>query len=167
MVVGPAPPTMSMSGTTGVGDEPLSEDLDTHHAGQHQPVVEVDDDGLVWDERDRLSNPPGARRSTVGRATERAGPRVEGGRCKQLIKYKGHQVAPVALDEVSAYVAERVAPYKRIRRIEAVDGIPRSAMGKVLRGALGPEAEAKAGAARVLGSRAAEPLRRRRSGHVR
>ncbi|MES4903205.1 MULTISPECIES: AMP-binding protein [unclassified Streptomyces] len=100
------------------------------------------------------------------------------GRCKQLIKYKGHQVAPaeleaillghpdisdavvvgvpdeaageipkayvvlsapVPLDEVSAYVAERVAPYKKIRRIEAVPRIPRSPMGKVLRGALGSD----------------------------
>ncbi|MEU5024068.1 AMP-binding protein [Streptomyces milbemycinicus] len=100
------------------------------------------------------------------------------GRCKQLIKYKGHQVAPaeleaillghpdvgdavvvgvpdeavgeipkayvvlsapVPLDEVSAYVAERVAPYKKIRRIEAVPSIPRSPMGKVLRDALGSD----------------------------
>jgi acyl-CoA synthetase (AMP-forming)/AMP-acid ligase II len=100
------------------------------------------------------------------------------GRSKQLIKYKGHQVAPaeleavllghpdvtdavvvgvpdeaageipkafvvlsapVPLDEVSAYVAERVAPYKKIRRIEAVPRIPRSAMGKVDRGALGSD----------------------------
>lgn len=98
------------------------------------------------------------------------------GRAKQLIKYKGHQVAPaeleaillghpnvadavvvgvpdeiageipvayvvlsadVPLDDVSAYVAERVAPYKKIRRIEALTTIPRSAMGKPLRGSLG------------------------------
>ncbi|MDW6059351.1 hypothetical protein SAZ11_16630 [Streptomyces sp. FXJ1.4098] len=47
--------------------------------------------------------------------------------------------APVPLDEVLAYVAERVAPYKKIRRIEAVPRIPRSPMGKVLRGALGSD----------------------------
>ena len=32
-----------------------------------------------------------------------------------------------------AYVAERVAPYKRIREIEFVDEIPKSASGKILR----------------------------------
>jgi acyl-coenzyme A synthetase/AMP-(fatty) acid ligase len=32
-----------------------------------------------------------------------------------------------------AYVAERVAPYKKIRQLEFVDSIPRSASGKILR----------------------------------
>ena len=32
-----------------------------------------------------------------------------------------------------AYVAEHVAPYKRIRRIEVIDAIPKSASGKILR----------------------------------
>ncbi len=32
-----------------------------------------------------------------------------------------------------AYVAERVAPYKRIREVEFVDEIPKSASGKILR----------------------------------
>ncbi|MFL5907467.1 MAG: AMP-binding enzyme, partial [Solirubrobacterales bacterium] len=36
-------------------------------------------------------------------------------------------------DELIAYVAERVAPYKRIREIEFVDEIPKSASGKILR----------------------------------
>jgi acyl-CoA synthetase (AMP-forming)/AMP-acid ligase II len=36
-------------------------------------------------------------------------------------------------DELMAYVAERVAPYKRIREIEFVDEIPKSASGKILR----------------------------------
>jgi acyl-CoA synthetase (AMP-forming)/AMP-acid ligase II len=36
-------------------------------------------------------------------------------------------------DELIAYVSERVAPYKRIREVEFVDEIPKSASGKILR----------------------------------
>jgi acyl-CoA synthetase (AMP-forming)/AMP-acid ligase II len=36
-------------------------------------------------------------------------------------------------DELMAWVAEHVAPYKRIRAVEVVDEIPRSASGKILR----------------------------------
>ena len=93
-------------------------------------------------------------------------------RIKELIKYKGKQVAPAELegillahpavadvavvrspdkaagevpkafvvlkapaspDELMSWVAERVAPYKQVRRIEFVDDIPRSPAGKILR----------------------------------
>ena len=96
-------------------------------------------------------------------------------RVKELIKYKGYQVAPAELealllthpgiadtavvgahdadgneiphafavrqpsapdltaDDVMAYVAERVAPYKRVRRVTFVDAVPRAASGKILR----------------------------------
>jgi acyl-CoA synthetase (AMP-forming)/AMP-acid ligase II len=93
-------------------------------------------------------------------------------RVKELIKYKGFQVAPAELEalllshpavadaavipspdeeagevpkafvvlqaeakaeELMAFVAERVAPYKKVRRIEVVDEIPKSAAGKILR----------------------------------
>ncbi|MGP3773495.1 4-coumarate--CoA ligase family protein [Streptomyces sp. SDT5-1] len=94
-------------------------------------------------------------------------------RVKELIKYKGFQVAPADLealllthegiadaavigvldddgnevpkafvvrsdpalgaDDVLAYVAERVAPYKKIRRVAFIDGVPRAASGKILR----------------------------------
>jgi acyl-CoA synthetase (AMP-forming)/AMP-acid ligase II len=93
-------------------------------------------------------------------------------RLKELIKYKGNQVAPAELeslllthpavadvaviaspdaeagevpmafvvlrspapaDELMRYVAERVAPYKRIRRLQFVDEIPKSPSGKILR----------------------------------
>jgi acyl-CoA synthetase (AMP-forming)/AMP-acid ligase II len=93
-------------------------------------------------------------------------------RVKELIKYKGMQVAPAELEavllthpaiadaavigspdeeageipkavvvraaevsaaEILAYVAERVAPHKRIRALEFVDALPRSASGKILR----------------------------------
>ncbi|MCT9094328.1 4-coumarate--CoA ligase family protein [Streptomyces sp. ASQP_92] len=95
-------------------------------------------------------------------------------RVKELIKYKGFQVAPADLealllthpaiadaavigvhdtdgnevpkafvvrgpgadlgvDEVMAYVAGHVAPYKKIRRVEFIDAVPRAASGKILR----------------------------------
>jgi acyl-CoA synthetase (AMP-forming)/AMP-acid ligase II len=93
-------------------------------------------------------------------------------RVKELIKYKGLQVAPAELEavllahpeiadaavvrspdeeagevpkafvvartpleaeEVMAFVAERVAPYKKVRRMEFVDEIPRALSGKILR----------------------------------
>jgi acyl-CoA synthetase (AMP-forming)/AMP-acid ligase II len=93
-------------------------------------------------------------------------------RVKELIKYKGYQVAPAVLEavlathpaiadagvigvedeeageipkafvalkshtspeEILAYVAKRVAPYERIRLLQVVDQIPRSASGKILR----------------------------------
>ena len=39
-------------------------------------------------------------------------------------------------EELMAHVAEWVAPYKRLRRVEFVESIPTSASGKVLRRAL-------------------------------
>jgi acyl-CoA synthetase (AMP-forming)/AMP-acid ligase II len=93
-------------------------------------------------------------------------------RVKELIKYKGLQVAPAELeavllsnpliadvavipvadadagevpkafvvtrgdltaDQVMAYVAERVSPYKKVRQVEFVDAIPKSPSGKILR----------------------------------
>ncbi|MFI9425693.1 4-coumarate--CoA ligase family protein [Streptomyces achromogenes] len=96
-------------------------------------------------------------------------------RVKELIKYKGYQVAPAELealllthpgiadaavigardadgneiphafvvrrpgadgpaeDEILRFVAERVAPYKRVRRITFTDTVPRAASGKILR----------------------------------
>jgi acyl-CoA synthetase (AMP-forming)/AMP-acid ligase II len=107
-------------------------------------------------------------------------------RLKELIKYKGYQVAPAELEavlvshpkvrdagvigvpmedggeapkacvvcddgldteELVAYVAERVAPYKKIREIERVPEIPKSASGKILRRQLREEH----GAARARG----------------
>lgn len=95
-------------------------------------------------------------------------------RVKELIKYKGYQVAPAELealllahesvadaavigvydpdgneipkayvvrtpgtdltaDALMVWVAERVAPYKKVRRVEFTDAVPRAATGKILR----------------------------------
>jgi acyl-CoA synthetase (AMP-forming)/AMP-acid ligase II len=93
-------------------------------------------------------------------------------RLKELIKYKGFQVAPaelealllshpniadvavigvrddegeevpkafvvlkepVSAEEIMEFVASRVAPHKKIRRVEVVDQIPKSPTGKILR----------------------------------
>jgi acyl-CoA synthetase (AMP-forming)/AMP-acid ligase II len=95
------------------------------------------------------------------------------GRIKEMIKYKGYQVAPAELeailiahpqvadcavigvsdeeagevpkafvvpagaeldpDGIMHFVAEQVAPYKRIRAIEIIDEIPKSPSGRILR----------------------------------
>jgi acyl-coenzyme A synthetase/AMP-(fatty) acid ligase len=39
----------------------------------------------------------------------------------------------VTPDEVMAYVAQRVAPFKRLRAVELIDQIPKSPSGKILR----------------------------------
>jgi acyl-CoA synthetase (AMP-forming)/AMP-acid ligase II len=93
-------------------------------------------------------------------------------RVKELIKYKGLQVAPAELEavllshpaiadaavvraadeeagevpkafvvtrsplteaEVMAYVADRVAPFKKVRKVQFVDEIPKAPSGKILR----------------------------------
>ena len=41
--------------------------------------------------------------------------------------------ADLTAAEVTAFVAERVAPYKKVRVVEFVDAIPKSASGKILR----------------------------------
>lgn len=43
---------------------------------------------------------------------------------------------PVTPEEIMAFVAERVAPYKKIRRIEFIDQIPRTPVGKIERRSL-------------------------------
>jgi acyl-CoA synthetase (AMP-forming)/AMP-acid ligase II len=52
---------------------------------------------------------------------------------------------PVAGDDLLAWVAQRVAPYKKIRAVEFVDAIPKSASGKILRRQLKERAVADAG----------------------
>ena len=105
-------------------------------------------------------------------------------RIKEMIKYKGYQVAPAELegvvmehpavmdaavipkrdseagevpkafvvlregqaataDEIMAFVAERVAPYKKLRELEFAQSIPKSAAGKILRRELIEQERAK------------------------
>jgi acyl-CoA synthetase (AMP-forming)/AMP-acid ligase II len=107
-------------------------------------------------------------------------------RVKELIKYKGYQVAPAELeavllaspdiadaavigvydergdevpkafvvraagssiteDDVLAFAAERTAPYKRVRRAQFIDAIPKAASGKILRRELRDRERAVAG----------------------
>ena len=40
---------------------------------------------------------------------------------------------PTAGDAIIGWVAQRVAPHKRIRHLEFIDQIPKSASGKILR----------------------------------
>ena len=64
-------------------------------------------------------------------------------------------VAPVSAAELEAWVAERVAPFKRLRGIRFVDQVPRSPTGKLLRRVL-VEAE-RADAARAEAPAEPEP----------
>ena len=41
--------------------------------------------------------------------------------------------APVTADDLMAFVAGRVASYKKIRRLDFIDVIPKSPSGKILR----------------------------------
>jgi acyl-CoA synthetase (AMP-forming)/AMP-acid ligase II len=110
-------------------------------------------------------------------------------RTKELIKYKGLQVAPAELEalllthpavldaavirksdeeagevpkayvvlkpdqasratraeDIMAFVSERVAPHKRIRHVEFIDQIPKSASGKILRRVLVEREKERAG----------------------
>jgi acyl-CoA synthetase (AMP-forming)/AMP-acid ligase II len=107
-------------------------------------------------------------------------------RVKELIKFKGLQVAPAELeaillghpavadaavipspdedagevpkafvvlkspaeaDDIMAFVAQRVAPHKKIRKLQFIDAIPKSASGKILRRTLIEDERAKAGTA--------------------
>jgi acyl-CoA synthetase (AMP-forming)/AMP-acid ligase II len=52
---------------------------------------------------------------------------------------------PVEPDGILAFVAEHVAPYKKIRRIAVVDAIPKSPSGKILRRVLIEQERAAAG----------------------
>jgi acyl-CoA synthetase (AMP-forming)/AMP-acid ligase II len=112
-------------------------------------------------------------------------------RVKELIKYKGLQVAPAELEaillahpavadvavipspdeeagevpkafvvlkseasaeELMAFVAARVAPHKKIRKLQLIDAIPKSASGKILRRVLVEEERALAAAALGAGA---------------
>jgi acyl-CoA synthetase (AMP-forming)/AMP-acid ligase II len=41
--------------------------------------------------------------------------------------------SPISAEELMAFVADRVSPYKKVRRVEFIDCIPKSPTGKILR----------------------------------
>ena len=50
-----------------------------------------------------------------------------------VVLREGTSPEPATSEEILAYVAERVAPYKKVRALEVVDAIPKSPSGKILR----------------------------------
>ena len=51
---------------------------------------------------------------------------------------------PTPAEDIMAFVAERVAPHKKIRKLQFIDAIPKSASGKILRRVLVEQERAKA-----------------------
>ncbi|HIW94906.1 MAG TPA: 4-coumarate--CoA ligase family protein, partial [Candidatus Corynebacterium gallistercoris] len=47
-----------------------------------------------------------------------------------VVKQEGTEVTA---EEIMEFVAERVAPYKKIRAVEFIEQVPKSATGKILR----------------------------------
>jgi acyl-coenzyme A synthetase/AMP-(fatty) acid ligase len=62
--------------------------------------------------------------------------------------------SPVGAAELQTWVAERVAPYKRLRGIRFVDTVPRSPTGKLLRRVLVEAERAELEAERAEAERA-------------
>jgi acyl-coenzyme A synthetase/AMP-(fatty) acid ligase len=57
-------------------------------------------------------------------------PHAEGGEAPKAFVVSS---APLDPDDLMTWVAERVAPYKKVRAVEFVSEVPRSAAGKILR----------------------------------
>jgi len=71
-----------------------------------------------------LTHPGVADAAVIPKADEEAG---------EVPKAFVVQRAPVTPEELMAYVAERVSPYKKVRAVEFVEAIPKSPSGKILR----------------------------------
>ena len=72
-----------------------------------------------------LSHPKVADAAVIGIPDDEAGEIPKG-----FVVLKDPSATP---DELMAFVADKVAPHKRIRRLDVVDEIPKSASGKILR----------------------------------
>ena len=57
-------------------------------------------------------------------------PDEEAGEVPKAVVVANGSITP---EEVTAFVAERVAPYKKVRAVELVEEIPKSPSGKILR----------------------------------
>ena len=53
-------------------------------------------------------------------------------RCQRL-SWSSNPTTELTEDEVMEFVAGQVAPYKKVRQVEFIDAIPKSASGKILR----------------------------------
>jgi acyl-CoA synthetase (AMP-forming)/AMP-acid ligase II len=57
----------------------------------------------------------------------------EGEEVPKAFVVKQESGADLSADDVMAFVAERIAPHKKVRVVEFIDQIPKSASGKILR----------------------------------
>ncbi|MFN8498309.1 MAG: 4-coumarate--CoA ligase family protein [Anaerolineae bacterium] len=85
-----------------------------------------------------VSHPSVADAAVIGRPDPEAG---------EIPKAFVVRKAPVEADELMTFVAERVAPYKKVRFVEFVDALPRTTSGKILRRDLLEQERARMGAA--------------------
>lgn len=58
---------------------------------------------------------------------------AEGEEVPKAFVVKQADAADLSEDDVMAFVAERVAPYKKVRAVEFIEAIPKAATGKILR----------------------------------
>jgi acyl-CoA synthetase (AMP-forming)/AMP-acid ligase II len=71
-------------------------------------------------------------------------PDEEAGEVPKAFVVRKADAPDVTPDELMAYVAERVAPHKKIRRLEFIEAVPKTASGKILRRVLVEQERARA-----------------------
>jgi acyl-CoA synthetase (AMP-forming)/AMP-acid ligase II len=71
-------------------------------------------------------------------------PDEEAGEIPKAFVVRKTDAPDVTPEELMAYVAERVAPHKKIRRLEFIDAVPKTASGKILRRVLVEQERARA-----------------------
>ena len=58
---------------------------------------------------------------------------AEGEEVPKAFVVRQENAGDLSADDVMAFVAERIAPHKKVRVVEFIDQIPKSASGKILR----------------------------------